>query len=148
MEFIDSSDINRVRKKIKSFKELGKKVVVLAKDDFFNRKIFENKDVDLVVGLEFHNRKDFLKQRDSGLNEVLCKLAKQNNISLGFDMNKFKSLNQDDLAKVLARVIQNIKLCEKFGVDMLIVGNYNKQDVLSFFLTLGSSTGFAKHCVS
>ncbi|MEK6831077.1 MAG: hypothetical protein AABX77_03540, partial [Nanoarchaeota archaeon] len=89
--------------------------------------------------LEF-NRKDFLKQRNSGLNEVLCKLAKENNIKIGIDFSRIVKLDKIEKARVLARVRQNIELCKRIGCRLIIVGDYIKQDTMSFFLILGGST--------
>ena len=76
---INTNNLNEARKQIQKLKKEGKEVIVLAQNDDFNRKIFENKEVSMIVGLEFDG-KDRLKQRDSGLNEVLCKLAKSNDV--------------------------------------------------------------------
>ena len=61
--------------------------IVQGKDIGFNRIILENKKVDMLI-LSHTNKKDKLKQRDSGLNHVLCNLAKQNNILLAIDLNE------------------------------------------------------------
>ena len=120
-----------------------KEVVVLAQDDGFNRKIFENKDVDMIVGLEF-NKKDGLKQRASGLNEVLCKLAKANDVKIGVDIGKISKLSKMEKALVLARVRQNIELCKRVGVKLVPLDS-SKQEVMSFFLSLGGSTNQVKN---
>ena len=90
---IDENNINEVRKQIQKLKRAGKLVVVRAKDEDFNRKIFEMKDVDMVIDLELHNRREGLKQRDSGLNEILCKLARKNEISIGINLGNVKKLD-------------------------------------------------------
>jgi len=76
---IDNKNLNEVKKDIFKLKSEGEMVIVRAQGDDFNRKIVENPDVDILLGLEIHDRKDYLKQRDSGLNEILCRLAKKNN---------------------------------------------------------------------
>ena len=141
---ITISNINEVRKEIQRLKREGKEIIVSSGNDEFNRKIFENKDVDMIVGLELHDRKDRLKQRDSGLNEILCKLAKQNDIKIGIDLEKIAGLSGIEKARVLARIRQNIGLCKRVGCKMVVIGenNYNidKQEVMSFFLSLKGST--------
>ncbi|MBS3079895.1 hypothetical protein J4221_00320 [Candidatus Pacearchaeota archaeon] len=94
---IDTLNINEVRRQIQKIKkEVPKEeIIVISKDDDYNRKILEMKDVDVLL-LSFHNRKDKLKQRDSGLNEVFAKLAKENNIRIGLDINELKKLNKKD----------------------------------------------------
>ena len=118
-----------------------------AQNDEFNRKILENKDVDIIINPEMHNRKDKLKQRDSGLNEVLCKLAKKNNIKIGLDISELKNIKGKEKAKILARIMQNIKLCKRTGAELIITGNYDKKNAFSFLVTLGASTEMAKKAV-
>ncbi|MEK6873073.1 MAG: hypothetical protein AABW90_03615 [Nanoarchaeota archaeon] len=148
---ITTTNINEARKQIQGLKKEGKQVIIQAQNDEFNRKILENKDVDIIVGLEF-DRKDFLKQRNSGLNEILCKLAKENDIKIGVDISKVRRLDKLKKAKVLARMRQNIFLCRKIGCKIIIFGNdynkqdYSKQEVMSFFLTFKGSTKQAIEC--
>ncbi|GAI58208.1 unnamed protein product [marine sediment metagenome] len=87
-----------------------------------------------------------LKQRDSGLNEVLCKLAKKNNIKIGIQINKIQKLNKQQKAIVLSRIIQNINLCKRTKTPIMFFpkNKFKKQDVLAFFLALKSSTQLAK----
>ncbi len=149
---ITTNNINESRKQIQMLKKSGREAVIQAQEDEFNRKIFENKNVDVVVGLEFSKNigKDSLKQRDSGLNEVLCKLAKENNIKIGIDLSKIIKLNKLEKARVLDRIRQNIFLCRKMGCKIIIFNedykknNYSKQEVMSFFLILNSSTNQAR----
>lgn len=138
---ITTNNINEARKQIQLLKKSGKEIVVQSQDDEFNRKIFENKDVDIITSLEF-DRKDFLKQRDSGLNEILCRLAKENNIKIGINISKIIRLDKLEKARVLARVRQNIFLCSKIRCKMIVLNNHNygKQEVMSFFISLGGNT--------
>jgi len=141
MEFlIDTKNINEVRKQIQNLKKENKKVVVVAKDDVFNRKIFEINDVDMVIDLELHDRRDRLKQRDSGLNEILCKLAKKNDIVIGIDIRKIKKLEIKEKGIVMGRIIQNIKLCKRTKTNIVLLPEYSKQEILSFFSVLKGST--------
>ncbi len=80
MEIINTDNINKARKQIQKLKKENKSVIVRAQSPEFNRKILENKDVDILLDPHLHNRKDKLKERDSGLNEILCKIAAKNNI--------------------------------------------------------------------
>mgnify|MGYP001611831050 FL=1 len=140
---INTNNLDEARKQIQKLKKEGDEIIVLAQDDNFNRKIFENKDVDLVVGLEF-NKKDYLKQRNSGLNEITARLAKKNNIKILVDIEKISKLDRIEKSRVLARVRQNIELCKRVGCKMVILGSASKQDVMSFFLTFKGSTRQAK----
>jgi RNase P/RNase MRP subunit p30 len=87
-----------------------------------------------------------MKQRDSGLNEILCKLAKKNEIRIGIDLKGVIKLKGIEKAKVLSRIRQNIRLCKRVGTSYIIMHsiNYRKQDIASFLSVLGASTGQIK----
>lgn len=135
---ITTKNINEARKEIQKLVREGKKAVVEAGDDDFNRKIFEMKDVGIVVGLEF-NRRDKLKQKNSGMNEVIAKLAEENNILIGIDIDKIKKLDLLEKGKVLARIKQNISLCKRTGARIILL-NTNSKEAMSFIISLGGST--------
>lgn len=144
-QVIDTSYLTELRKAIdKSDKK--KKIAVIAKNDEFNRKVFENNKVDLVFELE-SGRKDRLKQRDSGLNHVLCKLAKKNDIVVGIDFSKLEKMSDFELSSYLAKVEQNIMLCKKYKVKMVVVNSSDGKNLGDFLLTLGMSTSMAKWAV-
>ncbi len=147
MQIINTTDLNKAKKEIQTFKKEKPKsqIVVQAQDEKFNRKILENKDVDIFLDPHTHNRKEYLKQRDSGLNEFLCKLAKENNIKIGIDISKLTKLEKKQKSKILARIIQNIKLCKRTKTQIILFPNtHKKQDILSFFISLKGSTEQAK----
>ena len=140
---INTKDINEARKEIQKLVRAGEKIVVYAQDDDFNRKIFEIKNVDMVVGLEMVGR-DRLKQRGSGMNEVIAKLAKSNNIEIGIDLSKIKGLNLLEKGKVLSRIRQNISLCKRTEARIVVL-NTGEKEVMSFMISLEGSTLQAKN---
>ena len=146
MKIINTSDINQARKEIQQFKKSKLSIIIQAQGDDFNRKILENKDIDILISPELHQRKDKLKQRDSGLNEVLCKLAKKNDVKIAIDLKQIQKLSKQDKAIALARIMQNIKLCKRTKTHLVILskGKFKKQDISSLFLTLKASTQQAK----
>lgn len=144
MQIINTPNLNEARKQIQKLKKENKQVVVQAQGDVFNRKIVENKEVDIFLSPELHDRKDKLKQRDSGLNEILCKLAKKNNIKVAMNLNEIKKLSKQEKAIILSRIIQNIKLCKRTKTEIILIPKQSKQNTLSFFLTLKASTQLAK----
>lgn len=139
---INNKNLDLVRKEIKREKEFQKKIIVQAQNEKFNRKILENKEVDVLLSPEFNNLNDKLKQRNSGLNEILCKIAKKNDISIGIELKKIINLQKKDKTKILSRIIQNISLCKRIGTKILIIDKekFSKQEIFSFFLSLGCST--------
>jgi len=141
---INTSNLNQARKEIHKLKKENKQIIVKAQDNEFNRKIIEIKDVDVLISPEINNRKDSLKQRDSGLNEVLCKIASKNNIAIGIDLNEIKRKPKKEKAVILSRIMQNIRLCKKTKTRILLFPKQKKQDILGFFVSLKASTEQAK----
>jgi len=135
---INTKNINEARKEIQKLKRASEEIIVHAQDDDFNRKVFEIKDVDMVVGLELSGR-DRLKQRGSGMNEVIAKLAKTNGIFIGVDIKKIAGLDILEKGKVLGRVRQNIKLCKRTGARIVVLGSDDKS-ASGFIISLGGST--------
>jgi RNase P/RNase MRP subunit p30 len=143
MELINV-DLAEVRKIV----NLKKEIAVVARDENFNRKVLEMKKISVLVFPGNYKSKDKLKQRDSGLNQVLCKIARDNDIKIGIDLNKVLQGNEFEIAHKISQLKQNIKLCNKFKVKMILVNcKLNNFDVKSFLLTLGASTNMAKFAV-
>lgn len=113
-------------------------------DDELNRKILEKEKVDIFVpSLAF--RKDFSKQRDSGFNQVLAKIAKKNEIIIGVNLDEVINSNKKEKAKILGRIKQNISLCKKNKLKITFVGNYVRcQDLKALGNVLGMPTDMPK----
>ncbi|MEK6918504.1 MAG: hypothetical protein AABW73_00525 [Nanoarchaeota archaeon] len=112
-----------------------------------NRQIIENKKTKFLVLNHSDNKRDSLYERDSGLNQVLCKIAKQKGVSFIINLEELKNTEGKMRAETLARIIQNIMLINKFGNKTKIIypKNWESRNVQSFLLTIGSSTNLAKN---
>lgn len=114
--------------------------IVFGGNNDINRIALENKKVNMLIDAE-PEENDFMHSRNSGLNQVLVKLAKQNNISIGFSFNKL--LNEDKRVDLFGKIIQNVMLCNKYKVKMYIVNfvkdnldERNKNDLKDLGMTL------------
>jgi len=150
-EIINEPNMSKAQGKIQSLAKLGKgqiPIIVMGQDDDYNRKILENRKVNVLMLNENITRKDFMKQRNSGLNEVLCKIAAQNDIKIAVDIRKIIGKENDiEKARSLARLAQNIMLCKRIRCQLITYGthgNADKRNIQSLFLTLGASTSQAK----
>ncbi len=146
---VDAGNINEARNQIEKVSKQKLNVVVLAKDDEFNRKILENKKVNFLLFAGFKGRKNKLKQKDSGLNQVLCKLARDNDIAIGIDFSELQKKTDFELSHYLGMLMQNIKLCRKHKVKMILFNakNKNNHDLFSLLSSLGMPTSMAKYAV-
>ena len=142
---IDTNNIEIARKQIKSEK---KPIIIKAKDNIFNRKILEYGKFDILLSPEAGQRKDGLKQMDSGLNSILARIAAKNNISIGIDINEISGLNKKDKALRLARIKQNIAICKKTKTKLIALNYKDQKDIFNLLLTLGASTSQAKEAIS
>ena len=84
---------------------------------------------------------------------MLCKLAKKNNIAIGFSFNEI--LKSKEKSKLIGRMMQNIKLCRKYKVKMVFASfAKNKfemravKDLLSFCRVLGMTPREAKSALN
>lgn len=150
---INTNNLHEARKQIDKLKKENKKVIVQGRDIEFNRKILEIKKVNMLV-LQSKEGRDKLKQRDSGLNHVLCNIAKENNIALAIDFNEFlekgesslenRRLSGKERAKILGRIMQNIRLAKKSKNTLKLLNK--PRDLLSLgalFRILGADTKMA-----
>tara|TARA_Y100000310_G_C20651012_1_gene799439 strand:+ start:1417 stop:1908 length:492 start_codon:yes stop_codon:yes gene_type:complete len=113
---IINSSHSKLRNKIQKNKEL---VVVQGGDEKVNRLAVETRKVDVLLSPEKNSKKDFMFFRNSGLNQVLCKLANKNKIAIGFSFSDVLNSKGRGRSKILARMAQNVKLCKKYKVKMM-----------------------------
>ncbi|MEK6819751.1 MAG: hypothetical protein AABY03_00960, partial [Nanoarchaeota archaeon] len=95
-----------------------------------------------VLLLNLKEKKDRQKQRESGLDHVMAKFAKKKNVAIGVDFNEILESNGKMKAEILARVRQNIKICNKNKLKMVFLGfqEKNNYDLKSLGLVLGMPT--------
>lgn len=112
------------------------------------RKFFEDKGIDVVLSPEKDIEKDNLNSRNSGLNQVLCKLSNKNNIAIGFSFNEI--IHSKNISNTLGRMMQNVRLCRKYKVKMIFASFANNKyemrgahDLLSFARVIGMLPGEA-----
>jgi RNase P/RNase MRP subunit p30 len=141
---IKENDFQKARKRIRENK--GKQIIFSSDSDELNRKVLEKEKINVLL-LNLSGKKDRMKQRDSGFNSVLAKLAKKKNISLGINLDEIIGLNPKEKLKILARVRQNIKLCNKNKLNMEFISGKKRDryNLKSLGLLLGMPTRMTKN---
>lgn len=136
----DNKNIDKIKGKLSNTK-----VFVAIKSSSNDREIIEKSKADLVFSFEDSIKRDFIHQRASGLNHILCKLAKDNDVTIGFSLSSI--LNSEKKHVILGRIKQNIKICRKFNVKTIMAsfadkpfGMRSSHDLRSLFEILGSKT--------
>lgn len=148
---ISEFTFEKVRNKIKEInkKNPEAKIVFSSNDDELNRKILEKEKISGLL-LSQLIRKDKQKQRDSGLNQVIAKLAQKKRIFIGINLDEIIQSTPNQKEKILARVKQNINLCNKYKVQMKFIAQNQKNernvyDLKSLGLVLGMPTWMTRN---
>ncbi|MEK6898687.1 MAG: hypothetical protein AABW79_01165 [Nanoarchaeota archaeon] len=107
-------------------------------EDELKRKALERSAIKILLSPEKYKTKAKPRQIDTGLNEILARIAAKNNISIGINLDEIKNLNISEKAERLARIKQNIKICRKTSTKIALKSKSNNSKFL--LLSLGSST--------
>lgn len=143
------SKLKELIKKSKAEENLNKTIIFSSEDDELNRKVIEKLSIDILL-INLGNRKDFQRQRNSGFNQVMAKVMKKNSITLGINLDEIvEEKNSKKKAEIIARIKQNIKLCNKNKVKMKFIvqsekNERNNYDLKSLGLVLGMPTWMTK----
>ena len=137
------------KKEIIKAKQKGVFTIITTVGD---RGVFEKTKPDMFMISEIE-KKDGIHQRNSGLNDVLCKIARKNKITFLIDAHTL--LLQKNVAIALGRMKQNVHLCRKYKVPLAISSFASSPteiiaplELMSVGKLLGLSPGEAKEAVS
>ncbi len=138
---VSGDNFSRLKSDLDKIKEKNQKskIIFSGKDDEFNRQVLEKAKVDALL-INLSERKDFSKQRNSGLNSVLAEIAKKRDIKIGINFDELRTTDKKEKARILSRIIQNIAICKKKKIKMMIFSKEKNVDKLEF-KTLGLSLG-------
>ncbi len=138
--FVGNSDVSNIKTKLKliSSKRISKSDI---KKD---RGLIENKKVDIIYEFEQMNRKDSMHFRNSGLNQVIAKLMKEKDVAYGLSFSQILNSSKEARAVMIGRMMQNIKICKKYKVP-IIIASFSRnpyemrdyRDLIAFARTLG-----------
>ena len=153
MIIINTNNLNEARKQIEKAKKEKptEEIALLSQEDEFNRKALEIKNLNIFIINENLDIKDYSKQRNSSLNEVLSKIAKENNIKIAIRIEEIIKKDTKEKAKALARLAQNIMLTKKAGTKLVFLKEnkeLDKHSLQALLLTLGASTKQAQEAIS
>ncbi|MCW8966261.1 MAG: hypothetical protein OQK82_06215 [Candidatus Pacearchaeota archaeon] len=146
MIILQKDNFSRLKQKVKNTKE---EIMFTSDDDELNRKVLEKLPIQILL-INQKQRKDFQKQRNSGFNQIIAKIAKKNNIQIGINLDEIIESNLKEKSKILARTKQNIKLCNKHKIQMQFItqkkeNTRNIYDLKSLGLALGMNNTITKN---
>ena len=143
---ITSKDADKIKDKSK---------IVIAKSSDKDRFLAESKKIKLIYGFESPGRKDYIHQRASGLNHIMCELLRKNNIVAGFSYGELINSNEVELPLIMGRIMQNLILCRKYKVKTAIASFAQNpfdlrapHDVSNMFQLLGMDEQITKESFS
>lgn len=123
--------------KLYNLSSLKKLKIINGGDDNTNRRAVEG-GCDILLNPHNTRTKDFMHFRNSGLNHILCNLAAENKVIIGFTFDKMYD------SKDLGRVMQSIRLCRKAGCKIAVFSFAKTRlelrsvnDIISFLTVVG-----------
>lgn len=82
--------------------------------------VMEKLKPDMVFNFEKDERKDKTHYRMSGLNQVLCRIARENEIIIGFSFSDLLAAEKSQSSTILGRMMQNLRFAEKYRVKTML----------------------------
>ena len=138
----DSKNINKAKKLVN---------LVIYKSTGNDRHAIEKSKANVVFEFETIAARDSMHSRNSGLNQVLCKLANKNNVMMGFSFSTILNIEGMIRSQIIGRMMQNIRLCRKYKVKTVIASFAEKpydmrpyHDLKSVFISFGMHPKEAK----
>jgi len=123
-------------------------LLVKGSDLRLNRRAVETKEVDILSFTE-------LKRKDSGLNHIMARLAAENDVAIGINFRDILLSSKNTRAFIMHKIQENVKLCKKFKVSMIIcsgaISHWQLKDptvLISMGCLLGLEFNEAKEALS
>ncbi|MEM4605501.1 MAG: hypothetical protein QW103_00495 [Candidatus Pacearchaeota archaeon] len=126
--FIEEKE-DQIRRIINFFKSknIKKKIALFSKNIEEIRRFIETLNFDYLVSPELNEGKDNLRQRSSGLNEYLARLCSKKKINILIALSFLEEKKDStEKAKIITRIIQNIKICRKKNCEIKIASFSDK----------------------
>lgn len=136
---IDSNNPNDLRKLVNKFRNKTNCITVIGGDLKINRAVCENIKIDVLS-------RPYLKRYDSGLNQVLSKLAVENNVAIELSFKDILNSYLSGRSKILSNFRDIYTLYRKFKFPLIITLNAKSvfdirsvRDIQAFLKSTGLS---------
>ena len=111
-------------------------------------------EVDILSRVECYPKRDFMKQRNSGIDAIIAKLLAEKKIGLEFNFSNILNTSGKKRALLLGRMKQNVRLARKYKMLSIITSGAsnrweirNPHDLVSFGRVLRMTDQEAKEAV-
>jgi RNase P/RNase MRP subunit p30 len=106
------------------------------------RETVEREKPDIIFGMEERPKRDYMHQRNSGMNHIICRIANEKNVAFGLSFTDIRKNRHQQ--KLLGRIMQNVRLYNKYKCRV-VFGTFAASpfdmrgplDLVSFLATLG-----------
>ena len=130
------------QKNLNKASKLSKLLVVKSSDK--DRFFIESKKLKIIYGFEETFKKDYLHHRASGLNQIICEIARKYDVYFGFSYSSLLNKPDQIASLIIGRMMQNIRICQKYNVKT-IIGSFSgkpfdmraSHDIMALFKLLG-----------
>lgn len=99
---------------------------------------------DIAYNFEQEKKRDATHYRESGLNQVLCRIATEKNVKIGLSFSSIIAEKGHKRAILIGRMMQNIRICQKYKTPMKIASFAKtpyemraQAELIAFFSQLG-----------
>lgn len=113
-----------------------------------NRLAVETPEVDILTHPSF-------ERNDSGMNHVLMRLAKENNVAIEVNFREILMNERKSRSKVISNIISNVNLAKKIRAPLIVcsgsLSHWEFRDpleLISFMTHLGLKIDEAKECIA
>lgn len=142
LALITTSDKKKFLQEIRVARQKGFFTIYQPKTEEMLKFALEKTPIDILLGFESLNPKDSLHFVRGGLDQILCRIAKDKNKILAFSFSEV--LAAKNQSQSLARIKANLRLCQKYKLNILF-SNFSKskeemrsaKDLEAFFNVLG-----------
>ncbi|MAF35637.1 hypothetical protein CL622_00785 [archaeon] len=120
-----AKDPTELRKKVNASNE--PLIIVQGGNDKINKESTSMKNVDILLDPDTDRTKDFMHHKNSGLTIQTAQLANKNEVAIGFSFSRM--LDSTNRPKQIARMHQNVLMCRKYNIDMVLANfSYEEKD--------------------
>lgn len=113
--FVNFTDIAKLKSGLKL--SCSKRIFKSSQKD---RNLIESRKADVIFEFEQDTKKDSMHFRSSGMNHIIAKLMKEKNVSYGLSFSQLLNKTREEQARLIGRIMQNIRLCRKYKVNVVL----------------------------
>ena len=129
---IDTKNPGDIQKKARNALKYADIILIHGGNDQINRAASECHEVDVLCHPEMDAKKDFIHQKNSGIDQIITKLMAERYIALELNFSEILDSHGVVRSQILGRMRQNVMLARKYNTPMIITsGARDKWDLRS-----------------